>query len=91
MSDLYEIYENTKSLKRNDVKNTEKKLEDDIFELINNKEFAFLAPYLKNNGKLLYQLLTQYIKKIGRQKAKNDPNLSMLAPVLAAMESEIKK
>lgn len=89
--ELFDLFENAKHLKRSDVKQTEKKLETDIIELIDNKEYAFLKPYLKNNGRPLYQLIMAYIKKIGGSKAKTDANLTMLAPIIASMESILKQ
>lgn len=88
----YEFVDIYESIKKADVKSIEKKIDSEILDLINNKEFQFLSPYLKQKGKPLYDLLTAYIKKIGGgSKAKNDANIMMLAPILTAMEAEIKK
>ena len=89
--ELYELFEK-KVLKKSDVKATERKLESDVTDsLEDNKEYAFLKPYLKNNNQALKILLTKYTKKLGSSKLKNDPNLGMLAVTLAAMEAFIKE
>jgi Glu-tRNA(Gln) amidotransferase subunit E-like FAD-binding protein len=101
LSSLYEIVqlkEAEKVLKKSDVKNTERKMEKDVTDLIDNNEISFINNFLKKGEKIdnktiksIDGLLAKYKKKIGPSKIKSDANILMLAPILAAMESELRK
>lgn len=107
LSSLYEIVkkkeaekliEATKSLKKTDVKATEKKMEKDVVDLIDNNEIQFINNFLKKGDKIddklvksIDSLLAKYKKKIGQSQIKSDANILMLAPILAAMVSRLKE
>lgn len=95
---LYELYENFKTLKKQDIKATERKMDDEIMDEIGKSEVDFLNNFLKKGEKIdgkvyksIDSIVAKYKKKIGPSRIKNDPNLQMLAPILAAMELELKK
>jgi hypothetical protein len=100
LSELYEtiqIKEAAKTLKKTDVKATEKKMEKDVVDLIGNNEIQFINNFLKKGEKIddklvksIDSLLAKYKKKIGPSQIKTDANILMLAPILAAMESRLK-
>ena len=91
--ELLQIYE---KLKKQDVKTTEKKFEKDVVDSLHNSEIGFLNTFLKQGEmldgkkfKTIDSILKEYRKKLG-SKAKTDPNILMLAPILAAMVNELK-
>lgn len=92
LSDLYE-----KTIKKQDVKSTEKKMEHEVTDLIDNNEIAFINNFLTKGQKIdgktfksIDALLKKYKQKLGASRMKNDPNIQMLAPIIAAIYSELK-
>lgn len=100
LTDLYEeikLKEAAKVLKKQDVRNTEKKMEADVVDAIDNNEIVFINNFLKKGERIdnkliksIDSLLSKYKKKIGSSRAKTDPNVLMLAPLIAAMYSALK-
>lgn len=88
----------TKSLKKVDVKNTEKKMEQEVSDTIGNSEIDFLNNFIKKGQKIdgkvvksVDSLIKKYKAKVGSSKIRNDPNFLMLAPILSAMQNELTK
>jgi hypothetical protein len=93
---LEQLNEN-KALRKQDVKATERKMEKDVVDLIDNNEVTFLNNFLKKGERIdnktvksIDSIVAKYKKKIGSTKVKTDANLQMLAPILAAMYSTLK-
>jgi hypothetical protein len=87
-----------KTLKKVDVKSTERKMEKDVIDSIDNNEIKFLNNFLRKgekfdnkNIKSLDVLIAKYKKKLGTGKVNSDPNLMMLAPIIASMFAELEK
>lgn len=99
--ELYEailIKEAAKTLKKTDVKATERKMETEVIDLIGGNEIDFINSFLKKGEKIdsktvksIDSLLSKYKKKIGAGKVKSDANILMLAPILASMVSALGK
>lgn len=94
---LEEVLEENKVLKKSDVKATERKMEKDVVDLIDNNEIVFINNFLKKGERIdnktiksLDSIVAKYKKKIGSTKIKTDTNLMMLAPILASMYSTLK-
>ena len=93
---LEQLSEN-KALKKTDVKATERKLEKNVTDMIDNNEISFINNFLKKGEKIdgktiksIDALLKAYKNKIGQARIKSDANILMLAPLIAAMYSEIQ-
>jgi hypothetical protein len=76
---------------------TDSKMEKEIVDKIDNDSIGFLNSFLKKgetvNGekyKSLDSIITKYKQTIGSSK-KEDVNLQMLAPIIAAMITTIEK
>lgn len=87
-----------KTLKKVDVKSTERKMEKDVIDSIDNNEIKFLNNFLRKgericdkNIKSLDILVAKYKKKLGQGRVNNDPNLMLLAPIIASMFAELEK
>ena len=98
LSDIYFSILEGKSLKKQDVKATERKMETDITDQIGNDEIGFINTFLKKGEKIdgktiksIDVLLSKYKKKIGSNKLRTDANIMMLATIVAAMKVEIDK
>lgn len=85
------------SIKRTDVKSTERKMEKDIVGKVENNELAYINQFLKKGEmidgkkyKSIDAIIAKYKQVIGSSQAKNDPNLQMIAPILAAMITTIE-
>jgi hypothetical protein len=96
--EVYELLESEKTLKKSDVKATERKMEKDIIDTLDNNEIAFLNNFLKKGEKIdnktiksIDSLLGKYKKKIGTARIRNDANILLLAPIIASMMAELDK
>lgn len=96
--DLFDIFESSKSLKRQDVKATEKKMNKEITDEIGNNELTFLNNFLRSGEKIdgktyksIDALIAKYKKKIGPTKAKTDADLMLLAPIIASIYLKLKE
>ena len=95
---LEAVNESEKTLKKSDVKATERKMNQDVTDLIDNNEISFLNNFLKKGEKIdnkniksIDSILSKYKKKIGAGKVKSDANIMMLAPIIASMYLAIKE
>jgi hypothetical protein len=86
------------SMKKSDVKATERKMEKNVVDMLDNNEINFLNQFLTKGEmidgkkfKSIDAIIAKYKKTIGGTKVKSDPNLSMIAPILASMISTIEK
>lgn len=86
------------AMKKSDVKATERKMEKKVVDMLDNNEINFLNQFLSKGEmidgkkfKSIDAIVAKYKKTIGGAKVKSDPNLQMLAPILAAMISAIEK
>ena len=93
------ILESTeKILKKSDVKATERKMEKEITDQIDNNEIMFINNFLKKGEKIdgkniksIDSLLKKYKAKIGQAQIKNDGNILLLAPIIASMNHKLKE
>ena len=98
LSDIYDTITEKRTLKKQDVKATEKKMEKDVVDSIDNNEINFINTFLKKGEKIdgktiksIDMLVTKYKQKIGSTRFRTDANLMLLAPIIAAMKSELDK
>lgn len=94
--ELSDLYEGMKTLKKQDVKNTEKKIEKDVTDLMGGNEITFINDFLKKGEKIdgktvksIDMLIKLYKQKKGLAKLKNDANMMMLAPIIASIYAEL--
>jgi hypothetical protein len=87
-----------KKLSKADIKGTERKMERSVTDQIDNSEISFINSFLKKGEKIdgktiktIDALLTKYKQKIGASRFNTDPNIMMLAPIIAAMKAELDK
>lgn len=100
LTDLYEsikLKEAEKVIKKQDVKNTERKMEKDVVDLIGGNEISFINNFIKKGEQIdhkqvksLDSLLKKYKAKIGQSKIKSDGNILLLAPIIASMYHTLK-
>lgn len=97
--ELYDIFvESNKGLKRQDVKTTEKKMEKEVIDTMDNNEINFLNNFIRKGEKIdgkIYKsidgLINKYKKKIGPAKVRNDADLMLLATTIAAISVKLKE
>lgn len=92
--DFKNIYE---ALKKSDVRATEKKLEKEVLDKVDNNEIVFINQFLSKGEvidgkkyKNIDEIIRAYKKALG-SSYKNDANLQILAPIIAAMIATIEK
>lgn len=96
-NEVLKVLNEGKNLKKTDVKATEHKMEKEVVDMLDGNEINFINNFLKKgekiDGKMIKSidvLIKKYKAKIGQSRIKSDGNLLMLAPLIAAMYSEIQ-
>jgi len=77
------------------IKNPESKIEDEIIDKVEGSELSYLNKFLKDGATIngekyesIDSVVTKYKEKI--KSSKDDANLGMLAPIIAAMITTIE-